>query len=439
MNYNSDEIYKSEGYYDYKYRLKFFYKPIKINKKDNEINYFIEVIKIFAIFLFFYSCFSKNITKFFIKNGKVDINRNNNTNYSITEDILDVQIYENFEKMKERYIIDSFFKPYLDNINILSHLYHKKIENFKENKNNIHICMSFNDKYIYEILVPVTMTLINCDKNNTFITYHFLCTPDVKNTTLSILKSLIYKYYSNLEMIFYDMGNNFVNRNDKRLSQAACYRILTPIFIDIERLIYLDGDTLILKDLNEMYQLEFNDNYILGILDVLSRQLDSLGIKSEKYINSGVILLNLEKIRNDNKNYELINITNSDKYFNGVDQTILNYVFYPKIGILPSKFGIWNFSDKKDIKIYLSHLRTKLDINELEESFLNPTIIHTVLCIPKACNKVSYYRKELTTCKERGNCFCEKYHNLWYYYAKKTDYYDNIKDFYNKKNFKSFY
>ena len=29
----------------------------------------------------------------------------------------------------------------------------------------------------------------------------------------------------------------------------------------------------------------------------------------------------------------------------------INYVFYPKIGILPSKFAIWNFSDKKDIQI----------------------------------------------------------------------------------------
>ena len=429
MDNNSEGKYESEEYYDYKYRLKFFYKPIKTDRRDNEINYFLELIKIIAIFLFCYSCFSKNINS--VINNKLHINTKNNTNILIKEDILDIHIYEKFEKMKEKYNIDTFLKPYLDNINILSHLYHKEITKLKKDKNNIHICMSFNDRYIYEILVSVTTALINCDKNNTFITYHFLCTPDVKNTSLSILKSLIYKFSSNLEMIYYDMGNNFINLKDKRLSQSCYYRILTPIFIDIEKLIYLDGDTLTLKDLNEMYQLQFNENYILGILDVLSDGIDYLGIKSEKYINSGVLLFNLDKIRNDNKFYELINVTNNNTTLHNLDQTILNYVFYPKIGVLPSKFGIWNFSDKKDIQIYLSFLRTKIDINELEESFFNPTIIHTVLCVPKIPNKNSNYRSKLTSCKERGNCFCEKYHNLWYYYANQTEYYENITNYFN--------
>ena len=292
--------------------------------------------------------------------------------------------------------------------------------------------MSFNDRYVYQILVSITMALVNCDKNNTFFTYHILCNPDVKNSTLSILKSLIYKYSPNLEMIFYDMGNNFIDRNGARLSQAAFYRLLTPIFISIDKLIYLDGDTIILKDLNEMYELPMNDNYILGILDVLSNGVDYLGIKSEKYINSGVILLNLDKIRNDKKIYDIINIVNSKKELPGLDQTIINYVFYPKIGILPSKFGIWNFSDKKDIHIYLSHLRTKLDINELEESLENPSIIHNVLCVPKIFSPSSRYIEALTTCNERGNCSCEKYHNLWYYYANMTDYYENITNLLNQ-------
>ena len=129
-----------------------------------------------------------------------------------------------------------------------------------------------------------------------------------------ILKSVIYKYSSNLEMVFYDMGQIFMNRIDPRISQAAYYRLLTPIFIDLDKIIYLDGDTFVFKDLNEMYQLKFNDNYILGFLDVASDGVDYLGIKSEKYINSGVVLLNLEKIRNDKKVYELIKVTNRNIY-----------------------------------------------------------------------------------------------------------------------------
>ena len=257
-------------------------------------------------------------------------------------------------------------------------------------------------------------------------------TPDVKNTTLSILKSLIYKYSSNLEMIFYNMGNNFKDKKD-RLPQSAHYRLLTPIFLDIDKIIHLDGDVIVLKDLNEMYHLPFNDNYILGFLDVMSNGIDFLGIKSERYINSGVVLLNLDKIRNDNKIYDILNMTNSPKHIPYLDQSIINYVFYSKTRILTSKFGIWNFSDKKDIKIYLKYLRTKIDIKELEDSFSNPSIIHNVLCLPKIFSPSSRYREDITTCKERGNCSCEKYHDLWYYYANMTDYYENITDLLNKK------
>ena len=67
------------------------------------------------------------------------------------------------------------------------------------------------------------------------------------------------------------MGNNFITLNNKRFSQAALFRLLSPIIFDIDRMIYLDGDTLVFKDLNEMHKIKFNDNYILGILDFFYR------------------------------------------------------------------------------------------------------------------------------------------------------------------------
>ena len=80
------------------------------------------------------------------------------------------------------------------------------------------------------------------------------------------------------------MGNCFLEVFSERFSHATYYRIISPIIFDIDRVIYLDGDTFIFKDLNEMYNLNFNDNYVLGILDFFSGGVDYLGIKSEKYI-----------------------------------------------------------------------------------------------------------------------------------------------------------
>ena len=131
------------------------------------------------------------------------------------------------------------------------------------------------------------------------------------------------------------MGNHFLNRKTERYPQATFYRILTPLFIDSDRIIHLDGETLTFSDLSEMFNLDFNGNYLLGFYDTYAAGIDHLVIKSNIYINCGVTLLNLKKLREDNKTLELFNVANTDIKLPNVDQTLLNYLLYPKIGRLP--------------------------------------------------------------------------------------------------------
>ena len=169
---------------------------------------------------------------------------------------------------------------------------------------------------------------------------------------------------------------------------------------------------------------------LYGFYDVVPDGVDHLGIKSDKYINTGVILLNLKKIRTDNKFKELINITmNPDFKLIHYDQTAINYLFYPKIGRLPSKYGLFNFEDKNDLIVYNKILRTKVQMEELEDALKNPGIIHLVLCYRKPWFTKSTYYSHNTYCKERHNCSCKKYFDLWHFYAQKTEYYKKIKRF----------
>jgi lipopolysaccharide biosynthesis glycosyltransferase len=320
----------------------------------------------------------------------------------------------------------------------LSHVYNKNLIQLKNNKNNIHISISINNKYIYPALVSIESLLINCNKNRTFITYHILCGPDFSEINIKKLKTLMNRYSLNLELIFYNMGNNFWYLSKRRLTQIAFYRLLLPIFVDINRILHLDLDTLIFKDLSQIYHEDFNENYILGILDYLWQGVDYLGLKSEKYVNSGVLLINLEKIRNDKKYYDLINITNNE-YLKNYDQTALNYVLYPKIGIFPNKYVFFNFYDKLDIELYTEILRQKLDVKELVEFYKDPTIIHYCLCSPKIWFLRSEYSKKYSQCEKRNYCKCTKDFDLWYSYANKTDYYEEIVNYFKRKIFKKNY
>ena len=345
----------------------------------------------------------------------------------IHNNIIESNYNNNFEIIKDRFYKNEILKNYLKEINIISHIYQINKNEYLKYKNNIHICVSLNNKYIYPLLVSMESVLINSDKNKTYITYHILCTPDITENTLFIIKSLMRRYSTNLELILYNMGNSFIYRFGFK-SQAVYYRLLTPIILNIDKIIYLDGDTITLKDLSDMYKIEFNDNYMLGFLDIQSGGVDYLGKRTEKYTNTGVILLNLEKIRNDNKIFEMLNIVNTTIFLPSQDQTVFNFVLYPKIGRLPSKYGIWNFWDKLDIEKYLNSIRQKIDVNELEEALKEPSILHTVLCSPKLWFPKSKY-SIFSNCKKRGNCNCQKYINLWISYAQKTEYFSQIRNF----------
>ena len=339
------------------------------------------------------------------------------------DDIIELNYYTEFDKIKTRLFKDSFFRPYLKEINILYYIYHKNTI-LKKNLTNIHICMSLNEKYLYPLLVSAESIIFNINTKKTFITYHILCTPDIKQTSILKMKCLIKKSL-NIEIIFYNMGNNFMNHKYEHLSPAAYYRLLTPIFIDVNRLMHLDGDTLTLKDLGKVYQIEFNDNYVLGFLDY-SKDCEKLEIRNEKYINDGVILLNMEKIRKDKKAYDLINMVINNTKLPKHDQTIINKVFYPNIGLLPFKYGIWNFKNKLDIINYSKRLKQNINITELEEAIKDPGILHNVRSIPKIWLKIYKYRFIKRNRKIEKNYFI-KYYDLWQFYAKKNYFYDEMK------------
>ena len=332
-----------------------------------------------------------------------------NSNLLHDEIIMESNKYEIFDKIKDK-VTEPIFLKIFEEIKIIKRLFSNNIEIYKKNKNIIQITMSINNdiNYKYILLVSMFSLLSNCNKEKSFIICHILCTPDFDATSVTIYKSLFKKFSHNFEIIFYNMGNLFSNRKNARFSEATLYRVLAPIFIDSDRLIHLDGDTLVFKDLNEMYNLDFNDNYIFGMYDFLSYGVDYLGLKSNSYINAGVILLNLKKMREDKKVIEFINLTNSKKQLVNYDQTLFNYLLYPKIGRMPSKYSIFNFADKSDIEVYLRSLRTKVPIEEIEEALKNPTVVHNTLCYPKIWSNNTVYQTSYTNCGARHNCSCQR-------------------------------
>ena len=311
-------------------------------------------------------------------------------------------------------------------INYLNFNNEENAEN--KNKNLIHISYSLDEQLIYPTLVSMASGLDNCDSNN-LIVYHLLLSYNFDIKKLDVFESLKEKY--NVKLYYYIIPNIFgSSRKWTAGTDCVYYKILLPfLFPDYERMIYLDGDTLIRKDILEMYNYPFNDNYVLGFPFYMGYVMEKHGIKKpEHYINGGCLLFNIKKIRKDNKDVDLLSLTiknNSEWRFR--EQDSINYVFNSSLGFLPLKYGIYMIGSNKVWDALSHYVFSPLNKTEGYEAIKDPSIVHFSCCWPKVWTNGS---KNLF----KNDEICLRYQKEFYHYARKTNYYQLIFDmFFYKK------
>ena len=200
---------------------------------------------------------------------------------------------------------------YLNEIYSTKILYNAQNSNNYENatKNKIHISYSLDNKLVYPTFVSMLSGVENCNKDN-LIVYHLLLSHNFNTSDIEIFESLKEKY--EVKINYYIIPNIFgSSRRWTDNTDCVYYKILIPfMFPDYERMIYLDGDTLIRKDILEMFTYPFNDNYILGFPFYMGYVMGKYGIKKpEHYINGGCLLFNIKKIIKDHKDIDLLSLT----------------------------------------------------------------------------------------------------------------------------------
>ena len=150
--------------------------------------------------------------------------------------------------------------------------------------------------------------------------------------------------------------------------------------------------------------------------------------KPEHYINGGVLLFNIKKIRKDKKDLDLLYATVKKWYkWAFLEQDSINLIFYPKIGFLPLKYGIYMIGDKVAFKGLSRFVYSKLNLTEGYEAVKDPALVHFSCCWPKVWTNGT---KNLF----RNKKICLRYQNEFYYYVNKTKYF---KDIYNKLFFRN--
>lgn len=371
----SDEYYEEENYK-------------KIRLKCNLYNLIIPI-----------QCFlMENLTSNF--KGPYHLNENELEKSFLIELNGDTQII-NIEISK--FFINIFKKKEI--LNLINDKNYIQIEfSSKKKDNKIYIAMSLDNNYIYPTIVSITSIMENSSKENKYI-FYIMHPDDFSEINKKKLKSIEKKYNYICIINFLNMGNKYQGLNLKKdtptdiLTTPAYYRLsLSDLLPKVDKIIWLDGDTLTLIDLKEMFDLNMENYYYKGYR-VWSRQCIDKFV--DNYICSGVLLINLKELRENNitrKFNELIQNHKDELQYH--DETVINYICGEKNGILPPKYGTL-IRYKLEEGIYLE--------KEKLEALKYPGVLH-LMDKPWKDNKAL---------KLYGSC-------KWWEYAKKSDFYDEI-------------
>lgn len=167
---------------------------------------------------------------------------------------------------------------------------------------------------------------------------------------------------------------------DTHVSKTSLLKYyIADVLKDLDKVIYIDSDVLVLQDLNELYAKDIEGKYLAAVKDpswffenthVLELNLEERGF----YFNSGVMLMNLAKIRNDNLVAKLEDYTNNN-FRTYMDQDALNVVVGNDVALLDVKYNTMNFFFAHNPLSVLSDFYEK-NWEDFENVFEGASIIH---------------------------------------------------------------
>lgn len=176
-----------------------------------------------------------------------------------------------------------------------------------------------------------------------YLAYH-----DLREQDLERMQKII-SYFGQKKLHPIDVGGEFASKVSVkgRFSYEIYYRILALNMLpqNMERILYLDADMLIKKDLTEVYRTFMGDTCPFVVCDDIEGHargsyestLERVALPRDcKYFNTGFMLMNLKYLRKRNSvAYILDAFCREQNRYPFPDQDVLNHMYYDKVQFAP--------------------------------------------------------------------------------------------------------
>ena len=211
----------------------------------------------------------------------------------------------------------------------------------------INVCIACDDNYAKYAAVVMASILKNAKEEDNL--HFFILDSGVNQDTKT--KTYKLKSIKNCEINFIDIDEELFNdyKNVKThgyISLPAFYRLkLASLLPHIDKIIYFDCDMVINSSLDELFNIDLGGHPIGGVSDIKKRMVK----KNPTYVNSGMLVMDLKKFREDNIEQKLLDWTR--EHFDEIkvgDQQIINETLIGDIQLLPATWNVQssNFTNR---------------------------------------------------------------------------------------------
>ena len=275
-----------------------------------------------------------------------------------------IKLIQNMENSKDKHLIELRLRD--------------KLGQHKESgEKSVPVIFITDNKYALPTAVAISSLMFNAQ--NPYIYDVYVVGDDLDIEMQSLIKE------SGIRVNIIDSKIRFdeVSFSHAHVTKAALNKFfLADIFPDISKALYLDSDMLFLDDLRELYEIELDEAYVGAVKDYhiltsnYTEVLHSIGIFD--YFNSGMMLLNFEKMRKNNISKALLDEKkelSKDNKFSFMDQDAFNIVFKDKIKFLDVRYNFLNCYYSELSEYDMRNISGE-SMNGVIESYEKPSVLH---------------------------------------------------------------
>ena len=209
----------------------------------------------------------------------------------------------------------------------------------------MNILLTINRAF-YRQAIVLLQSLI--DNNETPISVYIVYSELTENEILS-LKEFCSHRGIDLHLIKQDNSIFYGLRTAGPFPYEVYYRILAHEYLPKteDRVLYLDTDIVCNGSIKNLYQMDFENNYLIACAqedvyykdpNYVKTHWNSVDAARGKYFDNGVLLINLQKFRNEHINIETYIDASKNMIENYVfDQGLFNYMFGCSTKLIPSE------------------------------------------------------------------------------------------------------